>query len=384
MFHAEGRKRRRTENFPKKDDYVFDARVLYATYFQNPYTPSELLDMFRTESKNDGEKWKWAVVCQKTHKTTGPWGSAKYLKVLVMFENPRIIRDARNKWGIRKPDGTYYHFSTLYVPEEGYALNRALSYLRSEGNVLEDGDVPVQPELSSGYEWNTSQPVDDYDSAQSQDLRDDSSIDNRISTLGSDKWFLGALQAPTVKDGMDYLKRNLPREWFKWNITWERSLRLHMNEKMKPHHDVPANFTPFVYPKEVLEWKREEWSKSLRPKCLILHGKTRLGKTEMILSLFPTALHIQGALSRDSLTRSAVGGYSTIVYEDLNWDDIDTDNVKALLSKKGYRHCFDDYYDIDVTWSSVVLFNTLEYPRVFKEEYWKDNAVFLEIKERLY
>lgn len=149
-------------------------------------------------------------------------------------------------------------------------------------------------------------------------------------------------------------------------------------------------FTEFKDPPHAIKvWLDNELKKADRPKCLVLHGPTRTGKTQLIRHLLPHAIYMRGNFNVNKILEPHPA-CNAIIFDDIEWEKI-AHNAKALLTCMGEVELTDKYkpkITINMKWPAIYIMNDKSFD-LWKtdpefEAYWKENCVFLHITGKLY
>lgn len=146
--------------------------------------------------------------------------------------------------------------------------------------------------------------------------------------------------------------------------------------QVKARYAKPDGYTHDVITPDVIQhWIDTEMKKPERAKCLIVVGKTRLGKTALFRQLFPDAIFWRNGVNLDDFDESA----SAIIMDDIYWDYIP--NKKTYLTQMGAATVTSKYRqmtNINVKMPAIVLLNEMP---VFKDEpeYWIDNTYIVQL-----
>lgn len=163
------------------------------------------------------------------------------------------------------------------------------------------------------------------------------------------------------------------------------------NIKACAHHLFPEEeFPPYVAPAgcnkawkipALLEqWVREELPKKDRPKCLVLVGPSRLGKTQWARSL-GRHMYWRGMTNVTRWDEAA----KFLVFDDIEWQFIP--QKKSLLTCMGNATVTDKYKgkkDILVDKPAIVLLNEFDLASIPEAEYWDKNLFVVTVSEPLF
>lgn len=136
-------------------------------------------------------------------------------------------------------------------------------------------------------------------------------------------------------------------------------------------------------PRQITDWLKNEFTKKKRARCLILIGKTKLGKTSWARSLGPHVFW--NGMTAMSLWDNKA---KYIVYDDVQWKYIP--NKKQLLTQMGDTIVTDKYMHkvpIHNNKPAIVCLNLKhfeeQYP-VDEPEYWDENATIVYLDKPLF
>jgi len=133
-------------------------------------------------------------------------------------------------------------------------------------------------------------------------------------------------------------------------------------------------------PEELEKWKKEEVGKKDRPKCLVLVGPSRLGKTQWARSL-GRHMYWRGTTNVTNWDVEA----KFLIFDDIEWKFIP--QKKALLTCMGDATVTDKYKgkkDIKVDKNAIVLCNEFDLEGIEESEYWRANCSIVRISEPLF
>lgn len=163
------------------------------------------------------------------------------------------------------------------------------------------------------------------------------------------------------------------------------------NIKACANHLFPEDeFPPYVapawcnkgwnVPEALTRWKREEMQKLDRPKCLVLVGPSRLGKTQWARSL-GRHMYWRGTTNVTKWDQEA----KYLIFDDIDWKFIP--QKKSLLTGMGECTVTDKYKgkkDIVVDKSAIVLCNEFDIDSIEESSYWKKNLMVVHVSEPLF
>lgn len=137
----------------------------------------------------------------------------------------------------------------------------------------------------------------------------------------------------------------------------------------------------WVLPTALSDWVNTESIKTDRPKCLVLVGPSRLGKTQWARSL-GTHMYWRGMTNVTDWNVEA----KYIIFDDIAWDFIP--QKKSLLTCMGAATVTDKYKgkkDIIVDKPAIVLVNDFDIESIADwESYWQYNCCVVRISEPLF
>lgn len=188
--------------------------------------------------------------------------------------------------------------------------------------------------------------------------------------------------ATTKQEAMDILFRESPRDYFIYGSQVDTNLSRKFGHSV-PQYTPHASFNqPYVLPQLIKDWLKDYFRPTGLPrrKCLILVGKTQLGKTAWARSL---GHHIfwRTQYNLDKWDNSA----KYIVFDDIHWKELLKYNKQLLLAMgectvtDRYRHKTDIVNYKPAIWccNQKPFFGD-------DEEYWLENSVIVEIDEPLF
>lgn len=217
--------------------------------------------------------------------------------------------------------------------------------------------------------------------------------EGHLSDLSNPNVYALALAASSVAEGMKIIEAGKPRDFCLYGTQIEQTL----NRKHPPPPSVlrqPRELLPFVIPDSLEDWVTTELTKDPadRPRCLVLIGPTRSGKTQWATSLFAPNLvnFFRGEFSLRQFNSKAR----------LNiFDDCETLSSKSRAYRKQLLTCMGpsiltDRYTpkiaIDVCQPSIVLCNERDEVKWCTDEnhpeykYWQYNCTIVEIDNKLF
>jgi len=157
-------------------------------------------------------------------------------------------------------------------------------------------------------------------------------------------------------------------------------------EFLFPQEEFPVYTPPewcnkaWSLPRELIDWKSNEFNKKDRPKCLVLVGPSRLGKTQWARSL-GRHMYWRGCTN---VTKWDVKA-SYLVFDDIEWKFIP--QKKSLLTCMGAATVTDKYKgkkDIIVDKIAIVLLNEFDIDSIEESGYWKKNLCVVQVSEPLF
>nr|AQU11761.1 replication protein [Cruciviridae sp.] len=144
----------------------------------------------------------------------------------------------------------------------------------------------------------------------------------------------------------------------------------------------------FKIPPEVTEWKAWMQAPS-RTKCLVLVGPTKMGKTELVLTLFPENIYMRTELSLQVMT-DRTGLEKFLILDDVSWEVLRKE-AKAWLTQMGSHILTDKYLpkvQVDFNIPSIYLMNEKNYELLKAdpefETYWLKNMHIVMIENKLF
>jgi len=133
-------------------------------------------------------------------------------------------------------------------------------------------------------------------------------------------------------------------------------------------------------PRELENWVSSEYNKKDRPKCLVLVGPSRLGKTAWARSL-GRHMYWRGMTNITKWDAKA----SHLVFDDIEWNFIP--QKKSMLTCMGAATVTDKYKgkkDIIVDKPAIVLLNEFNIDSIEESAYWKKNLTIVKVDEPLF
>lgn len=170
-------------------------------------------------------------------------------------------------------------------------------------------------------------------------------------------------------------------EFAKVHKTWAR-FRKQRDDIFEPYYDISS----FNVPDDVLEWKRDcvdEYQPPARRYVLLLCGPTRLGKTQMMRTMFPDAAYCKTFFSYDTVIAAKA---KVLILDDLH--ESQDGSAKKPPNKAWTAY---DPFNINGKYRQlaqippmavVILCN--EEPEWLEDRYWKRNCFVVSILEKLY
>lgn len=163
------------------------------------------------------------------------------------------------------------------------------------------------------------------------------------------------------------------------------------NIKACANHLFPEEiFPPYVAPKScnkgwvlpgaLRQWVEVEFVKTDRPKCLVLVGPSRLGKTNWARSL-GHHMYWRGSSNVTKWDQDA----KYLIFDDIEWKFIP--QKKSLLTCMGDATVTDKYRgkkDIKVDKIAIVLCNEFDVDLIEESSYWKKNLCVVHVSEPLF
>jgi len=157
-------------------------------------------------------------------------------------------------------------------------------------------------------------------------------------------------------------------------------------EFLFPQEEFPVYTPPewcnkaWSLPLELNEWVTKELGKKDRPKCLVLVGPSRLGKTAWARSL-GRHMYWRGCTNITKWDAQA----QHLVFDDIEWNFIP--QKKSMLTCMGAATVTDKYKgkkDIIVDKPAIVLLNEFDIDSIAESEYWKKNLTVVFVTEPLF
>lgn len=133
-------------------------------------------------------------------------------------------------------------------------------------------------------------------------------------------------------------------------------------------------------PRALSDWVANEMLKTDRPKCLVLVGESRLGKTQWARSL-GRHMYWRGMTNVTHWDDAAM----YLIFDDIEWQFIP--QKKSLLTCMGSATVTDKYKgkkDIIVNKVAIVLMNEFDIESIPESSYWKKNLCVINITEKLW
>lgn len=131
---------------------------------------------------------------------------------------------------------------------------------------------------------------------------------------------------------------------------------------------------------QLKDWLKNEFTKSDRPKCLVLVGASRLGKTAWARSL-GRHMYWRGMTNVTCWDERA----KYIIFDDIEWKFIP--QKKSLLTCMGDATVTDKYKgkkDIVVDKVAIVLLNEFDIDSIEESSYWKKNLTIVTVTQPLF
>lgn len=150
--------------------------------------------------------------------------------------------------------------------------------------------------------------------------------------------------------------------------------------KFKPYEKPDKVKGAWILPQALIDWVNIESIKTDRPKCLVLVGPSRLGKTQWARSL-GTHMYWRGMTNCTEWNEDA----KFVIFDDIKWDFIP--QKKSLLTCMGEATITDKYRakkSIVVDKPAIVLLNVFDIDAIDESEYWRANLCVINITEKLY
>lgn len=133
-------------------------------------------------------------------------------------------------------------------------------------------------------------------------------------------------------------------------------------------------------PRDLMDWVIGELPRKDRPKCLVLVGPSRLGKTQWARSL-GRHMYWRGCTNVTKWDKDA----EYIIFDDIEWKFIP--QKKSLLTCMGAATVTDKYKgktDIIVDKPAIVLVNEFDIDEIEESSYWKKNLMVVRIERELF
>lgn len=194
-----------------------------------------------------------------------------------------------------------------------------------------------------------------------------------------------AINADSNEAALEILKVGQPREFVVYNSAITQTFSKLHPKPLKPWQ-APVDLSPWSLPAEVQGWLAQEYTKKDRPKCLVLVGDSRTGKTTWARSVTPDHLYMRGELNMVKLSTPA----KLLILDDCKPLSMKSFPYrKQLLTAMGEATVTDKYrkkMDIIINYPCIVLANTAkEVPWCTDSEheeynYWKVNSVYIDIE----
>lgn len=145
----------------------------------------------------------------------------------------------------------------------------------------------------------------------------------------------------------------------------------------------------YEIPRLVKQWMDQEYKKSDRPRCLVLFGPTKTGKTEMMRALLPNAVYMRTNLSVETYLNKPKEA-DAVIYDDVSWYKFG-EHAKAWLCAMGDNIMTDKYLKkvhLDMRLPAVYIinndmFNIIKNDHEF-DNYWLHNMIVCEVSTALY
>jgi len=152
-------------------------------------------------------------------------------------------------------------------------------------------------------------------------------------------------------------------------------------EEQFPPYVAPAGCNKgWVLPNDLKHWVEHEFIKTDRPKCLVLVGPSRLGKTQWARSL-GRHMYWRGNTNVTKWDKDS----KYLVFDDIEWKFIP--QKKSLLTCMGMATVTDKYVgkrDILVDKVAIVLCNEFNVDSIEESEYWARNLCVVHVSEPLF
>lgn len=223
----------------------------------------------------DKEQVKAVKVCKETHQDGSP-----HLHAYVVFHK-------RTKFN----PGTFFDFQGKHANVKtikqrvGYA-DKVIEYLDKED------DAPIT--LPEGYSFSVQRK-------------------RTFNDVAGD-----ALEAESREEAINIIKSQNPDKWLLYSDAIERTLDKQFKRPRKIYTP-PFPLESFRIPAAITNWKlgNLDHPRPIRPKCLILVGDTRLGKTHLARA-FGDHVYVSGMWGMDDFMGWDWSGY--VVFNDVPWD----------------------------------------------------------------
>jgi len=200
-----------------------------------------------------------------------------------------------------------------------------------------------------------------------------------VSTNKKNDWKSVLDLATTYQEFMDMCKENQPRDFVLNHEKLEYFAMKHFAKAKEPY--VPA-FTEFRIHPIVQTWLDNQFnSDARRKKSLILIGASKLGKTEWARSLGPHMYFNGYANFKDDWDDSA----RYIIFDDFEWEFIP--NKKGFFGGQLEFQISGKYMRTkSIKWGKCCIYLTNKYPNISNEDvdWYKENCIFLEVKNKMY
>nr|QTE03572.1 MAG: replication-associated protein [Tarsiger cyanurus CRESS-DNA-virus sp.] len=153
-----------------------------------------------------------------------------------------------------------------------------------------------------------------------------------------------------------------------------------------PEEEFPPYVAPnwcdkaWVLPNDLRRWVEVESIKKDRPKCLVLVGASRLGKTQWARSL-GRHMYWRGMTNITHWDKDA----KFLIFDDIEWDFIP--QKKSLLTCMGEATVTDKYRakkTVVVDKVAIVLCNSFDLESVKESDYWAANVCVVRVNQPLF
>lgn len=151
-------------------------------------------------------------------------------------------------------------------------------------------------------------------------------------------------------------------------------------DKFKPYQPPEWCNKSWILPISIQQWLSQEFTKKDRPKCLVLVGPSRLGKTQWARSL---GRHMYWRGTTNITEWDDQSKY--LIFDDIDWKFIP--QKKSMLTCMGDATVTDKYKakkNIKIDKIAIVLLNEFDIDSIEESNYWKKNLFVVYIDQPLF